>query len=96
MNASRADEVTLVDFDPEGEAKVVAAALYASTSLPDADLLALARRMSAPEREQVLRAYVGERGNRRHKPGRAFERTAIASTCSPITARSAICSGTGC
>jgi Thymidylate synthase complementing protein len=23
----------------------------------------------------VLRAYVGERGNRRHKPGRAFERT---------------------
>ncbi len=23
----------------------------------------------------MLRAYVGERGNRRHKPGRAFERT---------------------
>ena len=31
--------------------------------------------MSADERDAVLRAYVGERGNRRHKPGRAFERT---------------------
>jgi hypothetical protein len=30
--------------------------------------------MSAGERAQVLRAYVGDRTNRRHKPGRAFER----------------------
>src|SRR6185436_12865794 len=34
-----ADEVTLVDFDPDGEAKVVAAALYSSSALPDRDLL---------------------------------------------------------
>ena len=31
--------------------------------------------MTAAERAAVLRAYVGERENRRHKPGRAFERT---------------------
>ncbi len=31
--------------------------------------------MSEDEREAVLRAYVGDRANRRHKPGRAFERT---------------------
>jgi len=31
--------------------------------------------MSPADRAAVLRAYVGERGNRRHKPGRAFERT---------------------
>ena len=68
-------EVTLADFDPEGEVKVVAAALYAATSVPDDELLAIARRMSPAEREQVLRAAVGERSNRRHKPGRAFERT---------------------
>jgi hypothetical protein len=55
---------------------VVAAALYAASDLPDDQLLALARRMSADERAAVLRAYVGTRGNRRHKPGRAFERTA--------------------
>jgi hypothetical protein len=31
--------------------------------------------MTAGERLALLRAYVGERRNRRHKPGRAFERT---------------------
>jgi thymidylate synthase ThyX len=31
--------------------------------------------MTAAQRTAVLRAYVGERQNRRHKPGRAFERT---------------------
>jgi thymidylate synthase ThyX len=68
-------EVTLTDFDPEGETKVVAAALYAVSTLPDDQLLDIARRMSPEDRAVLLRAYVGERGNRRHKPGRAFERT---------------------
>jgi thymidylate synthase ThyX len=69
-------EVTLTDFDPEGEVKVVAAALYAASSLPDDQLLAIARKLGTDERRQVLEAYVGRRENRRHKPGRAFERTA--------------------
>jgi thymidylate synthase ThyX len=69
------DEVTLTDFDPDGETKVVAAALYASSSLPDDQLLDLARRMSPAERAGILAAYVGDRANRRHRPGRAFERT---------------------
>ncbi len=69
------DEVTLAGFDPEGEIKVVAAALYAVTALPDTQLMTIARRMPAADRAAVLRAYVGERSNRRHRPGRAFERT---------------------
>ena len=69
-------EVTLTDFDPDGEIKVVAAALYAVSDLPDDQLLAIARRMPADERVAVLHAYTGERTNRRHRPGRAFERTA--------------------
>ena len=69
------DEVALTDFDPDGETKVVAAALYAASQLPDDRLQAIARRLSADDRASVLRAYVGVRGNRRHKPGRAFERT---------------------
>jgi hypothetical protein len=69
------DEVTLVDFDPDGEVKVVAAALYAVSDLPDDRLHALAHAMSPAQREAVFEAYVGERANRRHKPGRAFERT---------------------
>jgi len=69
-------EVTLTDFDPDGELKVVAAALYPAATLPDDQLLELARRLSPDERRAVLAAYVGARTNRRHKPGRAFERTA--------------------
>jgi thymidylate synthase ThyX len=68
-------EVTLTDFDPDGEVKVVAAALYAVSSLPDDQLMDIARKMSTEERARVLSTYVGERTNRRHKPGRAFERT---------------------
>jgi thymidylate synthase ThyX len=69
------DEVSLTDFDPDGEVKIVAAALYAVSDLPDDQLLAIARRMTPDERTSVLRAYVGSRSNRRHRPGRAFERT---------------------
>ena len=70
------DEVTLTEFDPDGEAKIVASALYSVSDLPDDQLLAIARRMGADDRARVLRAYVGDRRNRRHRPGRAFERTA--------------------
>src|SRR3989441_4394251 len=69
------DEVTLTDFDPDGELKVVAAALYSVSALPDDQLLDAARTLSADDRAALLRAYVGHRANRRHKPGRAFERT---------------------
>ena len=68
-------EVALTDFDPDGEVKVVAAALYETSRLADDQLLEIARRMGADDRAAVLRAYVGDRANRRHKPGRAFERT---------------------
>src|SRR5204862_830486 len=69
------EQVALTDFDPDGEVKVVAAALYAVSSRPDTELLDAARRMTPEERAAVLAAYVGKRLNRRHKPGRAFERT---------------------
>ena len=80
MSASRTTRtpdavVALTDFDPDGEVKIVAAALYAVSSRGDAELLETARRMTADERSAVLAAYVGKRLNRRHKPGRAFERT---------------------
>lgn len=68
-------EVELCDFDPEGEVKVVGAALYSASRLPDSQLLEIARKMSPEDRAAVLAAYLGDRRNRRHKPGRAFERT---------------------
>ena len=65
----------MTEFDREGETKVVASALYAVSHLPDDQLTELARGLSPDDRAAVLRAYVGDRANRRHKPGRAFERT---------------------
>ena len=38
-------------------------------------MLARVRTLSASERTALLEAYVGDRRNRRHRPGRAFERT---------------------
>jgi thymidylate synthase ThyX len=67
--------VTLTDFDPEGEDKVLAAICYAHSTLPEDQLLAKVRRLGSDEHASLLAAYVGERTNRRHKPGRAFERT---------------------
>jgi len=56
-------EVTLTDFDPSGERKVVAAALYASCDLPDDTIQARVRAMTNDERADVLRAYVGDRNS---------------------------------
>jgi thymidylate synthase ThyX len=67
--------VELVGFDPDGELKVVAAALYPYTDLPESRLIDKVRSMSVDDRLSVLRTYAGERANRRHRPGRALERT---------------------
>ncbi len=68
-------EVTMVDWDPEGETKVAAAALYAVSDLPDDQLLEYVRSLSIDQRDDLIRSAVGSRTNRRHKPGRAMERT---------------------
>jgi thymidylate synthase ThyX len=68
-------EVTLVDWDPEAETKIAAAALYAFTDLPDDQLLQHVRSLGEEERARIIRSYVGDRSNRRHKPGRGMERS---------------------
>jgi thymidylate synthase ThyX len=71
---SAEEPVQLVDWDPDGEIKLVTAMLYSHTHASEATLEARVRAMTSAERLEVIRAYVGERANRRHKPGRAFER----------------------
>jgi hypothetical protein len=67
--------VRLVDFDPDGEDKVLAAMCYPHTALGEEEILRRVRQMAAADRLGIVRAYVGDRTNRRHRPGRAFERT---------------------
>ena len=66
--------VQLLDWDPDGEVKLVAAMLYSHTHVSEATLEQRVRAMTTEERLAVIRAYVGDRANRRHKPGRALER----------------------
>ena len=68
-------EVRLVDFDPAGEDKVLAAACFPASRLSETVLEARVRQLGAADRAALLTAYVGPRLNRRHRPGRAFERT---------------------
>ncbi len=72
--AADAPAVTLVDWDPDAENKLLAAICYPHTSLPEHRVMERVARLGAAERLALIRAYVGERENRRHKPGRAFER----------------------
>jgi len=74
MSGPSDSRVTLVDFDPDGEIKMVAAMLYSTTHVPEQVLEDRVAAMSVDDRLAVIRAYVGERKNRRHKPGRALER----------------------
>jgi thymidylate synthase ThyX len=66
--------VRLTEFDPAAEDKVLTAIAYPHLQVGEAAVAARVARLGADERARLLAAYVGERRNRRHRPGRAFER----------------------
>lgn len=66
--------VVLTDWDPDGENKLVAAICYSYSSLPESQILREVDKMSHSEKVAILKSYIGQRENRRHRPGRAFER----------------------
>ncbi len=69
------ESVVLSDFDPEGEDKLLAAICYSHLTLSESQIYKKVQGMSHDEKVRLIRAYVGDRTNRRHRPGRAFERT---------------------
>jgi thymidylate synthase ThyX len=69
------EQVRLVAFDPDGERRVLEAIVFAHSSLSDAEACARVAGLDEAQRARLMAAYVGERRNRRHRPGRAFERT---------------------
>jgi thymidylate synthase ThyX len=67
--------VRLVEFDADGEERVVVHALWPPSGRPLAEVRERVRRMDAVERDRAIHTYTGQRADRRHKPGRAFEAT---------------------
>jgi thymidylate synthase ThyX len=67
-------EVALVDFDPDAEDDVLVGMLYPHAHVSEHALRRRVTEMTSDERVALVRAYVGDRVNRRHKPGRALER----------------------
>jgi thymidylate synthase ThyX len=63
-------ELVHVDGNEEG---LLAASLFESASAPETEILARIDVLDRDERAQLLGALVGERANRRHRPGRGFE-----------------------
>ncbi len=72
-NSEEGDRVELAKFDEDAEEEIVAGILYQYTSAPLSELAKKAKTMDKEEREKIIAEYVGKRGNRRQKPGRAFE-----------------------
>jgi hypothetical protein len=68
-------DVTLVDWDPDAEVKAVTAMLYPYSHLSEEDLADRVAAMTVTQRTEVMERYAGERANRRHRPGRALERS---------------------
>jgi len=69
-----APSVRLVEFDPAAEDKVLTAIAYPNLRVGEEAVAARVAELTSEERARLLAAYVGRRGHRRHRPGRAFER----------------------
>ena len=67
------NEVRLIDWKGDGEAAVLAAALYPHTPFTLPTVQRALEQTPAERRRELMRAIVGDRQNRRHRPGRAFE-----------------------
>lgn len=67
-------EVRLVHWERDADIQLVAACIFAYSDLSEATILERVSAMSEAERARIIAAYVGDRANRRHRPGRGFER----------------------
>ncbi|HEX9446171.1 MAG TPA: FAD-dependent thymidylate synthase [Candidatus Binatia bacterium] len=65
--------VTLVDYDPQAEDKVLAVILYPHLRQSLEQLRGVVSTLSPEDRQNVLEEYLGRRRHRRDKPGRALE-----------------------
>ncbi len=68
------EAVTLTDYYPKNELDIVPDMLYENSSLPLAEIKEEVSAWPMKRKTEVFEAYMGERLNRRHRPGRALEK----------------------
>lgn len=73
--ADNRDHVTLVEFDAAGEERVLEAITFSQSHLSHDEARRAIAGLSEADKTAIMASYVGERRNRRYKPGRAFEAT---------------------
>ncbi len=72
--ATTGNDVELVSVWPRNELDLVPDMLYEHSNLPLKELQTITNTWSYNQKLEVFTAFVGERLNRRHKPGRALEK----------------------
>ncbi len=70
---SNDSSVRLIAFDSQAENKILEAIVFEYSGLANEEVSVLVEALSEEERLRLFQEYLGERENRRHKPGRAFE-----------------------
>lgn len=73
IKGSSDDPVRLDSYWPKNELDILPHALYEHSTLSLSELKDKIANWSYQEKRDALKSYIGERLNRRHKPGRAFE-----------------------
>ncbi|HSX07035.1 MAG TPA: dTMP kinase [Candidatus Saccharimonadia bacterium] len=73
-HATETAPVTLVEYAPHNELEIVADMLYEHSDLPLQTLRTAVASWPYQRKLDVFTAYIGERLNRRHRPGRALEK----------------------
>ena len=68
------DPVQLVNYWPRNELDLVPDMLYETSCLSRKEISTITEKLSYDKRLQIFNTYMGERFNRRHKPGRAIEK----------------------
>jgi thymidylate kinase/thymidylate synthase ThyX len=72
--SSKYDSVTLTSVWPRNEFDLIPDMLYEYTSHSHQEITEMSTEWSYDKKASVLKAYMGERLNRRHRPGRALEK----------------------
>ncbi len=74
VKQNNTEDVQLVDHWPKDETELLAEMLFSATNLPITEIRKQVAKWPQKKINQLFSTYIGERLNRRHKPGRAFEK----------------------